>query len=355
MVFLVRFRNHMIRYTSGNLLEADADALVNTVNCVGVMGKGIALQFKQAFPENYEKYRQACQRGEVKLGRMFVFGTGNLMGTKFIINFPTKQHWKGKSKIEDVDRGLDTLVEVIRANRIKSVAVPPLGCGNGGLDWSIVRKLIHRKLGELEDVNVLVFEPSGAPANREMKIATKEPNMSRGRAALLGIFSKYLIPGYELTMLEIQKLAYFLQEAGEPLKLDFVKDKYGPYAETLHHVLQRIEGHFIRGYGDRSRDASVEVVPAAVEKALEVLEAMYPDTLERADRVERLIEGFETPFGLELLSTVHWVFKETPECRESLMRTVSEVHSWNDRKAEIFGATQIELAWAQLKEKGWAR
>jgi O-acetyl-ADP-ribose deacetylase (regulator of RNase III) len=163
----------MILYTTGNLLEADADALVNTVNCVGVMGKGIALQFKQAFPENYEKYRLACEHGEVKPGRMFVFATGNLMGTKFIINFPTKKHWKGKSKIEDVDNGLDALAEVIRANGIKRVAVPPLGCGNGGLDWGVVRKLIQRKLGELEGVEVLVYEPAGAPANREMKIAAE--------------------------------------------------------------------------------------------------------------------------------------------------------------------------------------
>jgi O-acetyl-ADP-ribose deacetylase (regulator of RNase III) len=342
----------MIRYTTGNLLEAEADALVNTVNCVGVMGKGIALQFKQAFPENYEKYRLACEHHEVQPGRMFVYSTGNLMGAKFIINFPTKQHWKGKSKIADVDSGLNALAEVIRTNRIKSVAVPPLGCGNGGLNWNHVRKLIEHKLGALLDVEVLVYEPAGAPANREMKVATKQPNMSRGRAALLGIFGKYLIPGYELTMLEIQKLAYFLQEAGEPLKLNFVKEKYGPYAETLHHVLQRIEGHFIRGYGDRSRDASVEVVPGAVTAAMELLATKYPDTLKRADRVESLIEGFETPFGLELLSTVHWVLKETPDCRENLPKTITAVHSWNQRKAEIFNPVQIELAWMQLREKG---
>jgi hypothetical protein len=155
--------------------------------------------------------------------------------------------------------------------------------------------------------------------------------------------------------LEIQKLAYFLQEAGEPLKLNFVKDKFGPYAETLHHVLQRIEGHFIRGYGDRSRDASVEVVPEAVATAMELLAAEYSDTLKRADRVESLIEGFETPFGLELLSTVHWVLKETPECRTSLPATISAVHSWNQRKAEIFNPAQIELAWVQLREKGWTQ
>ncbi len=343
----------MMRYTTGNLLEADAEALVNTVNCVGVMGKGIALQFKQAFPENYEKYRQACARGEVRPGRMFVFATGQLVGPKLIVNFPTKQHWKGKSKLEDVDTGLDDLVQSIRSQGIKRIAVPPLGCGNGGLDWGVVRRLMEHKLGGLAGVEVLVYEPAGAPANREMPVATQEPNLTRGRAALLGIFSKYLVPGYELTMLEIQKLAYFLQEAGEPLRLNFVKENYGPYAETLHHVLQRIEGHFIRGYGDRSRDASVEVLPAALERANHVLVTAYPEALGHADRVVKLIEGFETPFGLELLSTVHWLFKETPVCRENLPRTVSEVHSWNARKSEIFSPEQIEMAWRQLRENGW--
>lgn len=344
----------MIRYTTGNLLEADAEALVNTVNCVGVMGKGIALQFKQAFPENYDRYRMACKQGEVAPGRMFVVPTGNLMGTKFIINFPTKQHWKGKSRIEDVASGLTALVQTIRETGIRSIAVPPLGCGNGGLNWGTVRRLIEGKLGGLDDVEVLVYEPAGAPANREMTVATKTPNMSRGRAALLGIVGKYLIPGYDLTMLEIQKLAYFLQEAGEPLKLQFVKDQYGPYAETLHHVLQRIEGHFIRGYGDRSRDASVEVMPGAIDRAMELLHAEYPETLDRATRVEDLIEGFETPFGLELLSTVHWVMKEIPASRQDVEATIAGVHSWNARKAEIFSRSQIEMAWTQLRAKGWA-
>jgi len=286
---------------------------------------------------------------------MLVYSTGDLIGPKFIINFPTKQHWKGKSKIADIDQGLDVLVKAIQTNRIKSIAVPPLGCGNGGLDWSVVRKLIERKLGALEGVDVQVFEPAGAPANREMVVATSLPNMTQGRAALLGIFDKYLLPGYELTMLEIQKLSYFLQEAGEPLRLKFVKDKYGPYSETLHHVLQRMEGHFIRGYGDRSRDTSVEVIPTAVEKALEFLKNDHPDTLGRADRVEALIEGFETPFGLELLSTVHWVLGESPSARTSLDQTILEVHSWNERKAKIFSKAQIELAKKRLQEQGWAK
>ena len=343
----------MIRYTTGNLLDAEVDALVNTVNCVGVMGKGIALQFRQAWPENYEEYRRACQHEEVRPGRMFIHDTGRLVKPRFIINFPTKKHWKGKSRIEDVASGLDAMVAEIRERGIRSIALPPLGCGNGGLDWGVVRSLIENKLRDLDDVEVLIYEPAGAPPNREMRVATEEPNMSRGRAALLAIFRKYLVPGYELTMLEIQKLAYFLQVAGEPLRLNFAKEQFGPYAEQIHHVLQRIEGHFIRGYGDRSRDASVEVMPEAMERAEAMLREQFPETLDYADRVEKLIEGFETPFGLELLSTVHWVMNEEPAAREDLSSAVRAVHGWNARKAEIFTNRHVELAWQRLREQRW--
>jgi O-acetyl-ADP-ribose deacetylase (regulator of RNase III) len=343
----------MIRYTTGNLLDAEVDALVNTVNCVGVMGKGIALQFRQAWPENYEEYRRACLHEEVRPGRMFIYDTGRLVKPRFIINFPTKKHWKGKSHIDDVASGLDAMVVDIRERGIRSVALPPLGCGNGGLDWSVVRKLIESKLREIDHVEVLVYEPAGAPPNREMQVATKEPNMSRGRAALLAIFRKYLVPGYELTMLEIQKLAYFLQVAGEPLRLNFTKERFGPYAEQLHHVLQRIEGHFIRGYGDRSRDASVEVIPDAMDRGEAMLRERYPETLQYADRVEKLIVGFETPFGLELLSTVHWTTKEVLEAATELPAAVRAVHDWNPRKAEIFTPRHIELAWRRLREQRW--
>lgn len=156
----------MIRYTTGDLLGAEVDALVNTVNCVGVMGKGIALQFRHAWPENYEDYRRACDKQEVRPGRMFIYDTGRLVKPRFIINFPTKRHWKEKSRIEDVVTGLDAMVAEIRARGIRSVALPPLGCGNGGLDWGAVRKLIEDKLRDLEDVEVLIYEPT--PASPEV-------------------------------------------------------------------------------------------------------------------------------------------------------------------------------------------
>jgi O-acetyl-ADP-ribose deacetylase (regulator of RNase III) len=343
----------MIFRADGDLLATDAEALVNTVNTVGVMGKGIALQFKLAFPDNYAAYEAACKHGEVQIGKMFVFHREN--NPRIIINFPTKRHWKGKSKIEDIESGLTALIEVVRKERIKSIAVPPLGCGFGGLDWGEVRPLITQAFSEVPDVSVQLFYPEGAPKAVEMKIATKRPRMTPGRAVILEVLNRYALPGYRLTLLEIQKLAYFLQEAGEGLALKFVKQKYGPYAENLHHVLQRIEGHYVRGYGDRSRDVSLELYPDAVNEA-EAFLANETGTQQRLARVSSLIEGYETPYGLELLSTVHWVVVHDAVAggREKFSEAVVDaVHTWNDHKRRTFTSQRISTAWQRLKSEGW--
>jgi len=149
----------MIHYFFGDILSCNADALVNTVNCVGVMGKGLALQFKHAFPENFRLYKEACDRGEVVPGRMFVYERSQTTPPRFIINFPTKRHWRDKSLIKDIELGLIDLAFVIREKNIASIAVPPLGCGLGGLNWSDVRPLIEKILGQINDVHVIVFEP----------------------------------------------------------------------------------------------------------------------------------------------------------------------------------------------------
>jgi O-acetyl-ADP-ribose deacetylase (regulator of RNase III) len=342
----------MVELTKGNILDADVNALVNTVNTVGVMGKGIALQFKQAFPRNYELYQRACERGEVVPGKMFVVPTNRLSNPKFIVNFPTKRHWKGKSRMEDITAGLVDLVRVIRRENIHSIAIPPLGCGNGGLDWDEVRPKIVSALSVLPDVNVLVFTPEGAPAVEDMPVATAPPRMNQNRAALITMMLDYGIPGYRLTLLEIQKLAYLLQIAGQPLKLKFVKQKYGPYAEELNYVLQRMEGHFIRGYGDRSREASVRVLPEAMTEASNFL-ADDNATMDRINRVSDLIEGFENPHGMELLATVHWVLSEDSNARTDPELAVKLVHTWNARKQKIFPRPHILSAHEQLVEKGW--
>ena len=342
----------MIEHAHGNLLDADVEALVNTVNTVGVMGKGIALQFRQAFPGNYEAYRIACKRKGVKPGHMLVYDTGRFENPRFIFNFPTKRHWKGKSRIDDIRAGLADLVRVVRHYQVRSLAIPPLGCGNGGLNWADVRPMIEEAVCELQDVKVLVFSPEGAPAAEKMAVRTDKPRMTDGRAAVIGAMLAYAESGYRLSLLEIQKLAYLLQEAGEPLGLKFVRGTYGPYAEALNHVLQRMEGHFIRGYGDRSGEASVRVLPEGAAAAQECL-AHKPATRQRIERVVMLIDGFETPRGLELLATVDWLAREDTRVRDDAKCAVIAVHNWSDRKRESFPAPQIQVAWQQLVDCGW--
>jgi O-acetyl-ADP-ribose deacetylase (regulator of RNase III) len=344
----------MIEHKTGNLLDAQAEALVNTVNTVGVMGKGIALQFRQAFPENYEAYRKACDQKEVQPGRMFVFDTRKLH-PRYIVNFPTKRHWKGKAKIEDVQSGLVALIDTVKRLDIKSIAVPPLGCGNGGLRWEQVQPLIEAAFAEVPDVRVLLYGPDGAPEAEKMRTATKRPNMTAGRAALMAVLENYALPGYRLSMLEVQKLAYFLQVAGQQLKLNFIKERYGPYAETVHHVLQRIDGHFIKGYGDRSQGAAAGTISLLPEAKSEAAAFLMSDaeTLERLEHVTRLIEGFEYPYGLELLATVHWVTQEDEAAKQDAGAAVERVHEWSERKRTTFSPEHITLAWNRLRDGGW--
>jgi O-acetyl-ADP-ribose deacetylase (regulator of RNase III) len=333
----------------GNLLEADVDALVNPVNTKGVMGKGIALQFKRAFPSNYEEYRAACERGDVQLGRMFVTTTGRLDNPRMIINFPTKKHWKSQSRLADIERGLQDLQRVLTDNDIKSVAVPPLGCGLGGLDWSDVKPRIESALSGLP-TEVLVFEPAGAPEPEKMVDRRERPAMTPGRAAFVGLMSRYLTPGESASPLEVQKLLYFLQEASEPLKLTFVKQQYGPYADQVRHAVLGMEGYFVTGFGDGTGNRDIQLMPGAVEEAAPFLKD-HPDTAARFDRVADLIRGFESPYGLELLTTTHWV--ATREAAERAERAVELVRAWSARKGNLFTEDHIIAAWEQLETQGW--
>lgn len=225
----------MIRNATGNLLQVDADALVNTVNCDGFMGKGIALQFKQAWPENFIAYAKACRTEEVRPGQMFIWETGRMVNPRYIINFPTKRRWRGKALIEDIRSGLRALVADVRRLGIHSIAVPPLGCGNGGLDWQDVRPLIESAFAELPDTQVQLFGPLGAPEAKAMPVNTPRPAITISRALFVKVMHQYESLSYRLTLLEIQKLMYFPQEAGEPLRLRFEAGLYGPYAANLNY------------------------------------------------------------------------------------------------------------------------
>ncbi len=343
----------MIELTHGDILNADAEALVNTVNCVGVMGRGIALQFRKAYPENFEVYEAACELKEVRPGRMLVFETGLLTGPKYIINFPTKRNWKGKSKIEDINAGLSALLEEVAKRGIRSIAVPPLGCGLGGLDWKTVRPQIMKAFEGLPDVRVVLFEPSGTPSPEEVVTQKRIPEMTVGRAVLIKLMDRYLaaVMDPSITLLEIHKLMYFMQAAGENLRLPYRKAPYGPYATNLRHVMLLIEGHFISGFGDAEDDPKrpIELLRGVTDPASRII-ASLPDTQARLERVVKLIHGFETPYGMELLATVHWACtREDAETRE---KVIEQVYAWNERK-KSFGKNELVLARDVLAAQGW--
>ena len=347
----------MMNLTQGNLLAAPAEALVNTVNTVGIMGRGIALQFKQAYPAMFRDYERACKAGEVKLGKVQVFDAGGLAGgPRWITNFPTKGHWRADSRMADIEAGLKDLVATIRKLRIRSIAIPPLGCGNGGLAWDEVLPRIEAALAGAPEVEALVYAPGGAPAAAEMPIRTERPKMTMGQAAMIALMDRYLKGLLDLfiSLLEIHKLMYFLQEAGQPLRLKFEAKSFGPYATNLRQVLIRMEKHYTQGYGDGkdSPTQPIEVLPGAEEAADKFLAG--DETIRaRMNRVAKLIEGFEDPYGLELLSSVHWVIQKTPEAGEKSEVAVAAVHKWNARKQRSLKREHILAAWQRLKAQDW--
>lgn len=355
----------MITEDHGNLLQSHTEAIVNTVNTVGIMGKGIALQFKRAYPGNFKAYERACKAGEVQIGRMLVFDTQNLGHGRYIINFPTKRHWRAASKLRDIEAGLDDLVRVIRDYGIRSIALPPLGCGNGGLDWSDVRPLIATKLAVLDDVDVRIFPPEGAPAAETMPVRTKRPNMSPGRSALIRLLARYadvsrverMTEVNGASLLEIQKLAYFMQETGANLRLAYVKGTYGPYADNLNKVLATIEGHYTVGYGDGTAGvldlAPIVLMPNAVEEAeLWARDAGDPLTAQ-IDRVVELAEGFTGAYGMELLSSVHFVAHHDEGRAATASEAAEIIRHWNARKGRLLTPGHVAVAWEHLASYGW--
>ena len=347
----------MIQYTTGNLVEARADALVNTVNEIGVMGKGIALQVKEAFPEAARAYIDAARRGEVHVGHMTVTPTHALAGPRWIIHFPTKRHWRHPSRLEWVHDGLADLRRVILDLGITSVAMPPLGCGHGGLVWSDVRPLIEESLGNLEGVDVMVFEPSAHYAAAPKEHGVEE--LTPARALVAEMIRRYSVLGMGCTNLEVHKLAWFLQRAfvqmgsmKDPLRLRFVADRYGPYADQLRHLLDAMDGSYLHSERRLSEASPFQSISFASERRDQVakfLERSAREYVPALDSTTTYIEGFESPLGMELLATVDWlVVQEKCEPESGAIRRALE--SWpggkaaGRRKQMLFDDRMIELA-----------
>jgi O-acetyl-ADP-ribose deacetylase (regulator of RNase III) len=343
-----------VHITHGDLLrQDDVDAIVNTVNCVGVMGKGIALQFKNKWPGNFDFYHAACKAGRVAPGKMLVFDAGAYAQPHYIINFPTKDHWRGSSKLSFIEDGLVDLVAHIQALGIRSIAIPPLGCGNGGLDWADVKPLIVQAFASLPEVDIRLFEPGAAPTAKAMEVRTVRPRMTAGRAAILKAIDTYRDLNYGLSKIEVQKLGYFLQVAGQDLHLNFVKHHYGPYSDQLRHALNHMEGHFIVGLGDGMVESEIEPTVQALAEADEFVQAQGDAALsERLERLHSLIDGFQSPYGMELLATVHWVAHHEPDAHTP-SGAMAAIRAWNARKQRLMQPAHVHAAWERLSSQGW--
>lgn len=351
----------MIRYIQGNLLDAPVEALVNTVNEVGVMGKGIALMFREAFPESARAYEEACARHEVRVGRVLVTQNRTLVGPRWILHLPTKKHWRQPSRIEWVREGLKDLVRIVRENGIRSLALPPLGCGNGGLEWTQVRREIEAALAEIPDVEVLVYEPTKDYQNAPKRRGVEE--LTPARALIAELVRRYAVLGLECTNLEVQKLAWFLARTiGEfqlvdPLDLRFAANKYGPYADRLRHLLDGLDGSYLHcekrlsdagplepiWFEDSKRDALVAYLNS--EPA-----SLYRPALEKTSAI---IDGFESPLGMELLATVDWLLFER-KCEATVLGVKRGLKDWpggpaaGRRKLRLFDDRLLQLALTRL-------
>jgi len=341
----------MITYRTGNILDAKASALVNTVNTVGVMGKGIALQIKNAFPDNFRAYSEAVKRGEITTGKVQVVPVSSLSGVRYIINFPTKSHWRYPSKIEWIRDGLRDLRRKIIDTPIDSIAIPPLGCGNGGLDWKIVKAEIENALLDLT-VDVLVYEPSAEI--KELLAKQEKPAAARltpVRAMLLLLLYRYRAMGEHASEFAAEKLSYFLLRAGEKqLKLEFTKGYYGPYSGKVRHVLYALNGYYLKGFEQKAAKP-FEPIEIIVERSGEVMEFIDRQLAQpeknHLEKVLALIRGYESPYGLELLATVDFLISETGETDpEALMQAISK---WSARKSSIFPIEHVRMAARQLR------
>lgn len=352
----------MIHYKQGNLLEADAEALVNTVNTVGVMGKGIALMFKERFPANTTAYVGACKAKQIQTGKMFVTETGELMGPRWIVNFPTKQHWRAKSQMQWIIDGLADLRRFIIDKKVRSIAVPPLGAGNGGLAWREVRNQIQLALSDLEDVEIFVFEPTVQYQNIAKPKGVEK--LTPARALIAELVRRYWVLGMECSLLEIQKLAWFLERAiiaqglPNPLDLQFRANNYGPYADRLRHLLDGLDGSYLKSDRRISDSSPVDVIwfnDPKREKVNAYLRNEASEYLPALELTAKLIDGFESPYGMELLSTVDWLLEHEhirpePDAVLKGVKRWSVGQKWAERKIKLFDKPAIELALNRLQQ-----
>lgn len=342
----------MIQFTTGDMLQSGAEALVNTVNTVGVMGKGIALQFKEAFPANYKAYVNACKNKELTPGELLSVRDTNLIyGDKLIINFPTKVHWRQPSKYEYIESGLRALRELIKNKNIKSIAIPPLGCGNGGLDWNKVKPMMEKHLESLP-LKIILFEPNAQIKTiLQQQEIKKEVKLTPARAQLLYALFAYESLGEYSSLFAANKLAYFLQRMGQPLRLQFKPHHFGPYAIGVEKVLYALNGVYLKGLEQQEAKA-FEPLMLNYEKWREVNDyvnkELKAEDVQRLNNLLKLINGFSSELSLEVLATTDFILQEHPQY--NLEETMLAIKQWNERKSNLFKKEYVQIAYNHLMQ-----
>jgi O-acetyl-ADP-ribose deacetylase (regulator of RNase III) len=338
----------MIKYIEGDIFESKAEALINTVNTVGVMGKGIALQFKKAFPNNYKSYVEACKKNEIQIGKVFIVKDSNLqIGAKYIINFPTKKHWRNSSEYHYIESGLDDLIRVLKEYKIKSVAIPPLGAGNGGLEWEKVKIIIEHKLKSL-DVEINIFEPT-LPIEQQLK--KERVKLTDARALLLYVLYDLVMNGEYVSEFSSEKVCYFLQRFGAEkyFNLEFTPKFYGPYSGKVRYVLNVLNGSYLKGYSGMNKKP-FEPLMLISDGFHEVKSHVEnnPELNMIARKTTHFLNGFYSDFALELLSSIDFITSNQKSFDFELIN--KQLEEWSERKRSLFSNPRyIQIAIKQLQ------
>lgn len=354
----------MIRVLIGDMFESEAQTLVNTVNCVGIMGKGIALEFKNRFPDMYEDYVKRCEAGQVQLGKPYLYLS---LLPPWILNFPTKEHWRAVSRLSDIIAGLEYLEQHYKEWGITSLACPALGCSNGQLEWRIVGRTLYQRLSRL-DIPVELYAPFGTPQEQmEMAFLAREVDLS---AAVRHSAETERIPPAWVALVEIrervvrepyrhvgrttfQKMAYFATEEGLPTGLEYRRGSYGPFAEGLKPMITRLVNNGL--LQEEKRGAMFAVEPGVTYRdATKTYQGDLRKWEPLIDKISDLFLRMNT-HQAEIASTVHFAAKELSQTSDEVTeRAILEaVKAWKQRRKPPIEDTEIAQAIRDLNLLGW--